>query len=156
MTKKYKSKYGADSDITAAQYLVEFMMERIAKKEKTTLPFKFWNIPRWNKVFRMQIKYANELLSEYSEEEVFAALKTKQGQRIFSLGAKKTMIVPLIEEARKNKPRQYYAVGDKQCDTKKIETDWILEQEMSDEVEVDPNIEPIPETEISNLWSQLG
>lgn len=153
MIKKYKSRYGADSDITAAQYLVEFIMERIAKKEKTTLPYKFWNIPKWNKQFRMQIKYANELLAEYSEQEVFGALKTKQGQRIFSLGAKKTMIIPLIEEGRKNKPKQHYAEENKRA---KIETDWILEQEMSEEVEVDPNIEPIPEEEFSNLWRQLG
>lgn len=155
MIKKYKSRYGADSDITAAQYLVEFIMERIAKKDKVTLPYKFWNIPRWNKVFRMQIKYANELLSEYSEGEVFAALKTKQGQRIFSLGAKKTMIVPLIEEARKNKPRQYHVVENKQKDGK-IETDFILEQEISNEVEVNDNIEQMPEKPNKNLWSKLG
>lgn len=100
MNKKYKSRYGAISDITAAQYLVEFIMERAAKKDKTTLPFKFWNIPKWNKAFRMQIKYANDLLKDYTEEEIFAALRTKKGERVYSLGAKKTIIIPLIEEVK--------------------------------------------------------
>lgn len=153
MMKKYKSRYGANSDITAAQYLVEFMMERIAKKEKTTLPFKFWNIPRWNKVFRMQIKYANELLSEYSEEEVFAALKTKRGQRIFSLGAKKTMIVPLIEENRKKKQDT-----NQQTVTVTTLDEWLEEHSDSDD-ELRKSVGKKDENlfqETKNLWSQLG
>ena len=147
MNKKYKSRYGANSDITAAQYLVEFIMERIAKKEKTTLPYKFWNLPKWNKQFRMQIKYANELFSEFSEEEVFKALNTKQGKRIFSLGAKKTMIIPLIEEARRSKDLANNAgksgTGDK------ITTDWVIE-----DLIVDLNTEQVSENK--SLWDKLG
>lgn len=100
MEKKYKSNYGADGEITVAQYLVEFIMERQAKKDKTTLPWKFWNLPKWNVKFRMQIKYANLLLKEYTVGEVFAALKSKQGLKVYSLGSYKTMLVPLLNQMR--------------------------------------------------------
>lgn len=145
MNKKYKSRYGADSDITAAQYLVEFIMERIAKKEKTTLPFKFWNIPRWNKVFRMQIKYANDILRDYAEEDVFAALRSKKGQHIFSLGAKKTMIVPLIEDGKRTK----------HVPPSTEKTEELLDDDMiSGVIDLDSgNINK--EKQLKNLWSKL-
>ena len=121
-------------------------MERIAKKEKQTLPFKFWNIPKWNKIFRMQIKYANDLLKEYSEREVFDVLKSKKGQRIYSLGAKKTIIIPLIEELR-NKPIQ-------SCFAEKLEIskseDWI-----KDNMEEDTIRKNVGKKD-KNLWEKLG
>lgn len=142
MNKKYKSSYAVDLYIRADQYLVELIMTRNAKKNKESLPHKFWNIPKFGKQFRMQIKFANELLSEYSEAEVFAALRSKKGQCIYSLGAKKTMIEPLIEAIRKNKAEKN-SVG--------------VECEM-DELDIYEDIEQIPEKDLhnKNLWSKLG
>jgi hypothetical protein len=102
----------------------------------------------------MQIKYANELLAEYSEEEVFAALRSKPGQRIFSLGAKKTMIVPLIEELRKNKAAEVKGQSEEA-----IELDWVPPQEFDPEqIAIYEHIEMIPEKELTinkNLWGKL-
>lgn len=148
MNKKYRSRYGADSDITAAQYLVEFIMERAAKKEKTTLPFKFWNIPKWNKIFRMQIKYANDLLKDYTEEEIFSALRTKKGERIYSLGAKKTIIIPLIEDIKTNKFNSIPIICNENINQSKLE-DWHEEENI---IEACKNIGK----KDASLWSKLG
>lgn len=153
MDKKYKSRYGASSNITAAQYLVEFIIERIAKKEKITLPFKFWNIPRWNRIFRMQIKYANELLKDYSEEEIFSALKSKKGERIYSLGAKKTIIVPLIEELKTKKE----FISNKDSIATATLNDWIDDDMDEDVLRKSVNKkDEIALQKTKNLWSQLG
>lgn len=148
MNKKYKSRYGAVSNITAAQYLVEFIMERAAKKEKATLPFKFWNIPKWNKTFRMQIKYANDLLKDYTEEEIFAALRTKKGERVYSLGAKKTIIIPLIEDVKTKRLNSTTIVHNKNIEQAKLE-EW---HEEEDESGVRKNVGK----KDTSLWSKLG
>ncbi len=124
--------------------MVELIMTRNAKKNKESLPHKFWNIPKFGKQFRMQIKFANELLAEYSEAEVFEALRSKKGQRIYSLGAKKTMIGPLIEEMRKNN------AGKNSTHTAECGVDDFI---------VDEDTEQMPEKDIynnNNLWSKLG
>ena len=89
MESKYTSKYGATRKISASQYLAEFICERQAKREKTTLPLKFWNHPDWSKQFLAQITHANALLKEHSCLDIINALKSKRGESIYSLGNKK-------------------------------------------------------------------
>ena len=89
---KYPSKY-TDKLITDGQFLTERICERIAAKEKKTLVYQFWSkSPEWGKIFRRQIKDANELLAEASLVEIMTALRSKDGQKIYSLGAKKQIL----------------------------------------------------------------
>lgn len=103
--RKYKSKYLANSDneynITAAQFLTEFICERIAAKTKRALPAKFWNHPNWNKDFRRQIGAANKLLAEHDIRDILAALRHQKGKWITSLGAKK-QIAEVIKLTQKD------------------------------------------------------
>jgi hypothetical protein len=87
--KKYTSKYLADSEVTAAQYLCEFIVERIAKKEGATLPVKFWATAKWGKTFVRQIAAANKLLKTHDIRDIIAALNHPKGKWITSLGAVK-------------------------------------------------------------------
>ena len=84
---KFKSRYAPDKWITPAQYITEFICENKARKDGKDLPIKFWDIPVWNKFFRMQIIVANGLLKLYEAEAIVRALKTQQGRGIFSLRA---------------------------------------------------------------------
>jgi hypothetical protein len=101
MERNYKSKYLANGDITAAQFLTEFIMERIASKSKRVLPAKFWNHPNWNKDFRRQIGAANKLLAEFDIRDILAALRHQKGKWITSLGAKK-QIAEVIKLTQKD------------------------------------------------------
>lgn len=92
MEKTYKSNY-TDSLVTSAQYLTEFICERIAKKEKKVLKWKFWNDPEWNQVFRRQITAANQLLKQTDAIRIMSFLRSKKGQNIYSLGLK----VPILK-----------------------------------------------------------
>ncbi len=98
----YKSKYNADKNISKAQWLTEQICERIAAKEKKTLLPKFWNDPKWNKIFRRQISAANTLLAKHDIVDIMAALKHPKGKWITSLGAYK-QINSLIENVIKIK-----------------------------------------------------
>jgi len=99
---KYQSKY-CDGFITAAQYITERICERIAFKDKKTLPRYFWKDKEWFKKFRLQIKFANQLLAEYPADCIIKALRSPKASKIYSLGAK-FILVPLIE-AEVNKPK---------------------------------------------------
>ena len=93
----YRSKYIIeDKKISAAQYLTEFICERIAEFEGKNLYTKFWNSKEWQKTYRAQITHANKLLKEFDIRQIIKALKCPRGKKIRSLGAK-GMIKPLIE-----------------------------------------------------------
>lgn len=97
MSKKiYPSKY-TDSKVTDSQYICDEIMERIAKKDSKTLPYKYWNAPQWNKVFRRQIAAANALLSEAECLTIMNFLRSSKGKNIYSLGLKK----PILEGCKK-------------------------------------------------------
>ena len=87
----YKSEY-TDQPITAAQFLSEFICQRIAQKEGKVLKYKFWNEPSWNKIFRRQIVAANTLLKEAECLQIMSFLRSKKGQKIYSLGLKKPIL----------------------------------------------------------------
>ena len=96
----FRSKYiPEDKDISAAQYLAEFMCERIAHKDGKVLTTKFWNKPEWGKVFRAQITHANKWLKSYDARSILRALKTFRGKKIYSLGAK-YLLEPLVKQAQ--------------------------------------------------------
>lgn len=84
---KYESRYGGGW-ITPAQFLAEVMCERSAKKDNLDLPPKFWNLTIWKKEFLKQLNLANRLISKYDPALISKSLRTPQGKKIFSLGAK--------------------------------------------------------------------
>lgn len=84
---KLKSRY-TTTPINEGQYLAEIMCERQAKRNKEDLPYQFWSLDKYKRDFLMQLRFANLLIKTYSFEAICAALKTQQGLRIYSLGAK--------------------------------------------------------------------
>jgi len=93
---KYESRYSGGY-ITAAQYITEFLCEKIAKRENKSLPDRFWGKPEWNKVFRRQVGLANKLLKEYSSEVILKTLRDKRCNNLTSLGAN-WLLGPILEE----------------------------------------------------------
>jgi hypothetical protein len=89
--KEYQSAYGGGL-ITNAAYLVEYICERIARKDKKQLPMKFWNDPAWGKIFRTQIVHANRLLEECTCLQIMNALRSKELYKVYSLGMKKVIL----------------------------------------------------------------
>lgn len=83
----FRSQY-TDKWITPAQRLAELMCERMAKKDGATLPWQFWNEPAWKKPFLAQLRFANQVLRAYPYQAVFAVLESRQGAKVYSLGAK--------------------------------------------------------------------
>jgi hypothetical protein len=82
---KYLSKYGGNY-ITANNYIVEMICERIAAKDKLgALPVKFWNSPKWKKVYFQQLLIVNGLLKMYAPQAIIAGLK--KHPNVYSLRA---------------------------------------------------------------------
>lgn len=88
MDKRHKSRY-TDNLISDAQFLVEVVLERYAKKDKKELPFKFWRAELWKRQFGLQMIWANQLLKLYSFTAIYnALLKNPSGKKVYSLNAK--------------------------------------------------------------------
>lgn len=86
-TASYQSRYSPGKMVSAAQMLAEIMCARQAMKDGRELPLYFWKVPEWEKNFKRQIREANGILKLFSASAVFAALKTRDGRKIVSLGA---------------------------------------------------------------------
>jgi hypothetical protein len=84
---KYPSKYSNGKEVTAAQYIVEMICERIAKKNKKDLHYRFWISPEWEKEYKGQIAAAHKLLKKYDFNTIVHALKSTEGSKIYSLRA---------------------------------------------------------------------
>jgi hypothetical protein len=85
---KYKSPSTGDF-CTSAQYVAELICQKLAKHEKVgTLPYKFWNLPKWKKIYIRQVSLANKLIKEYGEEPVIKFVKSSAGKNTISLGAR--------------------------------------------------------------------
>lgn len=121
---RYPSRYSTNKFVTAAQYITELICEKKAKQDKKELPLKFWDLPEWNKYYRQQIVAANQLLKQYKEKAVIAALKNPKSFYTYSLRA--PFLKKLIEQeeakiieiepksfdhTQKNKPHQYKKEG---------------------------------------------
>ncbi len=103
---QFQSRYGGGY-ITAAQWLVELVCERLARKNKTTLPHLFWGRVEWRKTFLLQVQKASALLKKYSLPAITAALKTPDGQRAYSLGAawvEEIIMAEQVKLGRKKEP----------------------------------------------------
>lgn len=94
----WESKFGG-GHIHNAQYLAECMCDRIAKKDGRELGHKFWEIDEWKRAFCLQIRQANALLKLYSCTAIIRGLKTPQGKKVYSLGAK--WLEPIIKDEQK-------------------------------------------------------
>lgn len=78
------------------------MTARVADRDKYKLPDRFWldRGSKWELEFRQQARKAAELLKDYSIQAVIAALRSTRGKKVYSLGAKSTL-VPLIKAEQK-------------------------------------------------------
>lgn len=84
---KMLSKYSNGKEVTPAQYLAEFICERIAKIKKKDLHYRFWLSKEWEKEYKGQISAANKLISKYDIKIILQALKSPSGSKIYSLRA---------------------------------------------------------------------
>ena len=85
---KYKSPSTGDF-CTPAQYVAEIVCQKCATHQKTgTLPYKFWNLPKWKKIYIRQVALANTLIKEYGEEPVIKFITSSSGKNTISLGAR--------------------------------------------------------------------
>ncbi len=98
--KKFKSLY-SNSQVTAAQYITEYLCYLISKNDKKELPDQFWKEKYWATFFRRQVGLANKILKEYDVEAVIFSLKDRRLRRIKSFGAK-FMLDPILKEYQSN------------------------------------------------------
>jgi hypothetical protein len=84
---KYPSKYSNGKTVTAAQFITEIICERIAKKNKKDLHYRFWVSSEWEKEYKGQIATAHKLLKKYNPKTIISALSTSDGVKIYSLRA---------------------------------------------------------------------
>jgi hypothetical protein len=99
---RYESRYGGGW-VAPQQILAEVMCERQAAKEKTSLPAKFWELPRWKKTFLHQLRLALKLLEKYHPSVVSRAIRSQEGKKIFSFGA------PFFKDALVREQEKYDA-----------------------------------------------
>jgi hypothetical protein len=85
--KRYPSKYSNGKSVTAAQYITELICEKMAKKDKKDLHYRFWVTPECEKYYRNQIASAHALLKKYSDTAVIRALNNPKTEKIYSLRA---------------------------------------------------------------------
>ena len=104
--KKYPSKYSNGKSVSAAQYISEMICERIAKKNKQDLHYRFWLSPEWEKQYKGQIAAANKLLQKYDYAAIVSALLSASGLKIYSLRA--PHLIDIIErESKKLQDKEY-------------------------------------------------
>lgn len=87
MTNKYPSKYSNGKSVSAAQFITEIICERIAKRLKKDLHYRFWLSADWEKEYKGQIGTANKLLKKYLAKDIIDALSSRDGLKIYSLRA---------------------------------------------------------------------
>jgi hypothetical protein len=100
---KYPSKYSNGKDVSAAQYIAEMICERLAKRNKKDLHYRFWLSEEWEKEYKGQIAAANKLLKTYSFTEIVHALNSSYGLKIYSLRA--PHLVGIIEKTKASAPK---------------------------------------------------
>lgn len=112
----YPSRYSPGGWVSAPQYITEFVCEKKAQADRKELPIKFWEIDEWKKYFRYQITIANQLLKDFSEEAVMAALRDNRCWKTYSL--RSPFLQGIIKEKQasvKERPTDIdYNVSDKE------------------------------------------
>lgn len=82
---RYKSPSTGDY-CTCAQYIAEIVCSRVAEKENIgTQSHKFWNTPKWRKMYQYQVVLANRLIKKYPEAAVVKAVNSPECRRMYSL-----------------------------------------------------------------------
>ena len=82
---RYKSPSTGDY-CTCAQYIAEIVCSRVAEKENVgTQSHKFWNTPKWRKMYQYQVVLANRLIKKYLEAAVVKAVNSPECRRMYSL-----------------------------------------------------------------------
>lgn len=100
----FQSRFGGGW-LTSSQYLAEGMCDRMARKEKTSLPAQFWvTSDLWKRHFLTQIRFANALLKLYGIEAILKGLRHPKGKTVYSLGAR--WLDPLIKEEQRKIDQQ--------------------------------------------------
>lgn len=84
---RYPSRYSPGKFVSAAQYITEFICEAKARKEQTSLPIRFWELPDWKKYYQFQVTICNRLLKQFKAAAILAALKNPKAKYIYSLQA---------------------------------------------------------------------
>lgn len=97
---KYHSKYSNGITVSAAQYITELVCENKAKKDKLDLHYRFWTTKIWEKYYKDQIASSYKLIKKYSAKAIIAALRSHEGQKIYSLRA--PFLLPIIEAKEKS------------------------------------------------------
>lgn len=97
---RYESSGG--SFVTLAQRFAERMCQRLAASKGQDLPHKFWNHPRWKSEFLKQHRLILKLLKIFDGEAITRALRTKEGQKIYSFGFRGLTGMIQIEQDRLN------------------------------------------------------
>jgi hypothetical protein len=97
---KYYSKYSNGKTVSAAQYITELVCENKAKKDKLDLHYRFWTTAVWEKYYKDQIASSYRLIKKYSAKAIVAALRSHEGQKIYSLRA--PFLLPIIEAKEKS------------------------------------------------------
>ncbi len=92
----YPSLYSPKGYVSGAQYIIEFLCEKKAKKEGKELPIQFWKLPEWAQFFKSQLRKCHSLIKQYSEEGIIRALNNPKGKSTYSLHA--PWILPIIAE----------------------------------------------------------
>lgn len=87
MTNNYISKYSNGKTVSAAQFITEIICERIAKRNKRDLHYRFWISKEWEKEYKGQIGTAYKLLKKYEPKDIIDALSSRDGLKIYSLRA---------------------------------------------------------------------
>jgi hypothetical protein len=80
---RFPSKY-SNSFISASQYITELLCEKIAKNQGKKLPYKFWDLHEWNKIYCRHIVEAHKLVKQYEAEVLIRALNDPQMRRMNS------------------------------------------------------------------------
>jgi hypothetical protein len=84
---EYPSKYSNGKTVSAAQYIAEFICERLAKRQKKDLHYRFWLSQEWEKEYKGQIAAAHKWLKKYDSRVIIEALNSQAGSKIYSLRA---------------------------------------------------------------------
>ena len=98
----YPSKYSPEKFVTGLQYICELICEKKAAADNTTLPIRFWRLPKWEKFFKFQIQCVNAFLKKHDERAIIRALN--RSGRMWSL--RTHVLKRLIDEEQTNLERE--------------------------------------------------
>ena len=108
-TKKcqFQSRYAHETYLSAHQFLAERVCMNIAARDNKILPYQFWKLPEWEKIFKFQCILASRLLKKYPFEIINKVLETNEAHNCFSLGASWLLNPILDRELKKSKNTNY-------------------------------------------------